>query len=207
MNRTDALALLCLPEPVTAEDIRTAFRRKVKQAASGEDRLRQLILARDFLIKGMKSDRQPLHIIEDHILTISLSQAIHGGGDLPAGLRDGERLHGFTIRIQTEDGVSVSGSDIWMTAQVPARCLHLGGRAGIDTPHGPRMVPVERQTLPGSCLRLKGLGLPATERHKAGDLHVRLETAPARAAVKLLRDFQKQWNREPRPCALHLLSN
>ncbi|MDV6332873.1 DnaJ C-terminal domain-containing protein [Asticcacaulis sp. 201] len=94
-DRSEALDVLGLPPHAHGEDIRIAFRQRLKQAhpdlTGGTDaRLRRLILARDLL---MSDDKNPVEVatslrefqntnaVHDGIvpLSISLQQAIHGG--------------------------------------------------------------------------------------------------------------------------------
>jgi curved DNA-binding protein len=125
---------------------------------------------------------------------------------LPAGLRDGEKLRLkiegaarpeqlFRVHIVTENGMSVSGNDISMPATVEARIYFNGGQTVIQTPHGPREVEIGRAVETGAQLSLAGLGLPATDVHPCGDLHVRLEASAnvVRAWSEARAEFGKKW--------------
>lgn len=95
LNRTEALSELGLKNSAQDEDIRSAFRLRLKQAHpdihGGTDaRLRRLILARDLLMSDAKNiteptdNSQPLcaaHTLGDGAapLTITLTEALHGG--------------------------------------------------------------------------------------------------------------------------------
>lgn len=113
VHRADALVELGLTEAVSDDDVRAAFRARLKEAHpdlnGGTDvLLRRLILARDLLIQDVKSEPEPAAEQKDLTdaaipLRINLAQALHGGEALlsgvktlrlmlPAGLRDGERL-------------------------------------------------------------------------------------------------------------------
>ncbi len=88
LHRDDALHVLGLAAPASDEDVRNAFRARLKEAHpdlnGGNDvLLRRLIRARDLLTQGVNStpdavDRQA--VTDSAIpLTISLDQALHGG--------------------------------------------------------------------------------------------------------------------------------
>ena len=249
-NRADALDALGLAGLVSDDDIRAAFRMKLKGAHpdinGGTDALlRRLILARELLMSDNKkiphapdllqNFTKPVSDLERSIrLDISLQQAICGGEmtaevpaleasapdeeltsltqmktlnvPLPAGLRNGDILRLptegavredqlFRIHIDAGDGVRVWGNDIWMTTRIEARVFATGGLARIDTPHGPHDVAIEKDAPRGSSLCLKGLGLPATDRSPAGDLHVRLEAMMNRVVsyAESLREFRLKW--------------
>ncbi|CAL4867912.1 Chaperone protein DnaJ [Asticcacaulis sp. MM231] len=103
LNRADALNELGLKDCALDEDIRSAFRQRLKQAHpdihGGTDcRLRRLILARDLLMSEAKTISEPAdNAINFHAdntlgdgatpLTITLAQALYGGtvtADVPA---------------------------------------------------------------------------------------------------------------------------
>jgi curved DNA-binding protein len=96
LHRHDALVELGLSPSATDNDIRDAFRARVKAAHpdlnGGNDvMLRRLIRARDLLIQDMSSDQQSIepHAVTDSAitLTISLDHALRGGEisvDVPA---------------------------------------------------------------------------------------------------------------------------
>ncbi|MEI9906480.1 MAG: DnaJ C-terminal domain-containing protein [Asticcacaulis sp.] len=244
-SRADAFAELGLSPASSDDEVRDAFRLRIKAAHpdlnGGTDTLlRRLILARDLLMADTRRVAGPelLHTLanghEPVRLDITLAQAI-GGGDISAevpaleiaapheeltsltqmkrltvplrpGLRNGDivsvRIDGavraeqpFRIHIAAGDGVRVWGEDIWMTAALEARLFAIGGSATIDTPHGAQEIALEKETAQGSSLCLKGLGLPATETHPAGDLHIRLEARAAeiKPFTEALGTFRQRW--------------
>ena len=88
LHRDDALHELGLAAPATDEDVRNAFRARLKDAHpdlnGGNDvLLRRLIRARDLLTQGMNSMPNTIDtqaVTDSAItLTISLDQALHGG--------------------------------------------------------------------------------------------------------------------------------
>jgi len=122
---------------------------------------------------------------------------------LPAGLRDGDKLrltvYGaarpeqlFRIHIVADAGARIDGDDIHVSADVEARIYFAGGRAVIATPHGPREVDILRGQ---TSLVLQGLGLPATARHRCGDLYLTLKPAGAarRPWTEARDEFRRKW--------------
>ncbi|UDF04551.1 DnaJ C-terminal domain-containing protein [Asticcacaulis sp. AND118] len=242
MNRTSALSVLGLSEPVSSSHVQAAFRRLAKRAhpdLNGTDvPLRRLILARDLLMRQIRNGPDISEIIEElsdpaEPLRVSVETAVNGGGivtdvpmplelihdagpgrslmhrkhlriTLPAGLREGDRLrlkaarpggteHVFRIEIERRDDLHAAGHDLFLTAPVDARRLQRGGHIALDTPHGAQSIDLA-DTVDGK-LTLKGLGLPTTAKHPAGDLHVTLEAVhrPMRPASDLLAEFHNRW--------------
>ena len=119
---------------------------------------------------------------------------------LPAGLRPGDlvRAGGETFRVimRPEGDTVVRGSDLWVTARVPAAVLKTGGRVALATPVGRRIIWISKKAGDRRLVRLEGQGLPARGDHTAGSLFVRLapetetKDSPARA---LLRRFAEAW--------------
>src|SRR5690606_25126160 len=98
----------------------------------------------------------------------------------------------FQIDIK-DDGFGVFGDDIWMQAEIESALFQSGGKAVIETPHGPVTVRIEPGCVPGSCLTLAGLGLPATEQHPKGKLHIRLLPKAERPYAERARAFRNRW--------------
>ncbi len=242
-HRDDALRELGVAVNASGDDIRNAFRARLRDAHpdlnGGSDViLRRLILARDMLMKDIKPATEAFErqaVTDSAIaLTISLHQALHGGEvfveapalehahasetlvslrqtkrlrvTVPAGLREGERRSLpcdsnadapplFAIHIDAGANRRVFGDDIWATAAIDERVFFSGGRATIDTPWGLREIEIGRAFPRGSSLCLKGLGLPASETHAAGHLHIRLEAREVkpRAYSETLSDFRQKW--------------
>lgn len=147
-----------------------------------------------------------LELIRDNLPVQSLMHRKTLRITLPKGLRPGDRLrlkaapnhhseYVFRVEITCDEGTHIAGDDLWMTAELDPRRLYVGGPTVIDTPHGPQDVEIARSLPKGACLCLKGLGLPATERHPAGNLYIRLEekAVPVRPAADLLADFHHKW--------------
>lgn len=118
---------------------------------------------------------------------------------LPPGLRTGQtvRADGALYRVAYRGGeVTIRGDDLWITVGVTPAVLSEGGRIQIRTPAGERDVWVSRKAGARGLVRLPGAGLPATGKHRHGDLFIRLTAGPPRpesAAKTLLRRFAAAW--------------
>jgi curved DNA-binding protein len=130
---------------------------------------------------------------------------------LPKGLRAGEALRLRRVASDGGDllvhiifldraGVTVKGDDLWLEVAAKGR-VKPGARLEVDTPRGRRALTAPKDWSEGRPIRLKGQGLPARGRHKAGDLILKLKLEPAAAAAatkeptsrKLLRRFSARW--------------
>gem|GEM_PF-826332 len=85
-SHAEALTELGLSETAQDEDIRRAFRQRLKQAhpdinGGADIRLRRLILARDLLMSDIRKTPEPIQFSDDYTLTlaITLRQALSGG--------------------------------------------------------------------------------------------------------------------------------
>lgn len=128
---------------------------------------------------------------------------------IPAGLRSGEHLRlrdagndgedlFLPVLIRASGGLSVLGSDLFMTAPASQRVLQDGGRIEIDTHDGVRTAWVVAGLQSPVRICLKGLGLPARGARPAGRLFVTLTPsadAPS-AAEDLLARFTRVWTPE-----------
>jgi curved DNA-binding protein len=118
--------------------------------------------------------------------------------ELPAGLRDGERLSAegadFVVAIQADPEMIVRGHDVWVTVRVSPQTLAQGGRGAVETPFGRRIIWINREAGRRGLVRLVGQGLPARGAHPRGHLFLRLE-AEARESVAraMLRRFAAVW--------------
>lgn len=116
------------------------------------------------------------------------------------GVRGGETLvvdgETVTARIAGGAGVEVRGSDVWVSASVPASLLAEGGRATVATPLGAKTLWISRKVAARRVVRLAGLGLPARGAWAAGDLCIRLiadDAAPESALGAQRRRFASDW--------------
>ena len=246
----EALNQLGLHRTANPDDIRNAFRARVKSAHpdlhGGTDaRLRQLILARNLLMSDRKYKSEITDLKETSVseirtshgfisLSITLDYALRGGEiimdvpalevstiderltsltemrtirvKLPKGLRDDEKaclkVSGaareeafFRIHIDPNVNCRVWGDDIWMTAEIEPYLMQAGGRALIETPHGPQSIQIDKDIPRGASLCLAGKGLPATETCPAGNLYIRIEalSESQRDGARALTDFRSRW--------------
>ena len=119
---------------------------------------------------------------------------------LPPGMRPGEAIRAagaeLIIRLQARPDMMVRGDDLWLTVDVDPVLLAQGGRIGVDTPLGRRIVWITRNAGARGLVRLPAQGLPARGRHRQGHLFLRLAPlaqtvdSPTRA---MLRQFAAAW--------------
>ncbi len=214
-----ARALLGLSHHAGTEEARRAFRAAAKLAhpdRPGGDaaQFRKIVAA----YRALQSSPSlpaiaPPRIVEPHV-EIDVLIAL-GGGEaeavladgrrirtrIPPGARHGERLRiagGFkvAVRIAGDETMLVRGSDVWVTAILPAALLDQGGRAVVQTPVGARTLWITSKAGGRGLVRLPAKGLPARAAFPQGDLYIRLipeggtAEGPARAQ---LRKFAAAW--------------
>jgi len=119
---------------------------------------------------------------------------------VPAGARHGEVLQAvgekIKLRIRAETAIQVRGSDLWVSAEAPARLLEDGGRVTVETPLGPKALWVTGKIAERRLVRLEGQGLPARGDYAAGSLFIRLipdSGAPESPARAQLKKFAAAW--------------
>ena len=216
LTEHEARAILGLPPDAAREMLAGAFRIAVKAAhpdrAGGDPEQFRLVLeAYRFLqaAPDAPAEAPPGAPFVDMPLWV----AIAGGEvelDLPSGRRvrvavvpgvreretlevDGETV---TARIACGETVEVRGSDVWVTARIPAALLAEGGRATVATPLGAKTLWISRKVAQRRVVRLPGLGLPARGAWAAGDLCIRLlpdGEAPESASRAQLKKFAADW--------------
>lgn len=204
-------------------EIRRAFRDAAKRAhpdrpGGSAERFRQVVEAyRVLQDAGRPADRilQPpaRRAQAETALSISPLTAMRGGAadhrladgrtirlTLPPGLRSGDTVRAgeaqLTVSVRGEADMMVRGDDLWLTVPVPPRTLAEGGRLGLDTPLGRRIVWVTKKAGERGLVRLEGQGLPARGRHGQGHLFLRLspmKSSTDSAARTLLRRFAAAW--------------
>jgi len=197
IDAASARRLLGIAPDATAEDLRRAFNRAVKQAhpdrpGGDGERLRQVIEAYRRLDPVVPA-REPSEAAAR--LEIPLAQAMAGGWArlrlddgreasvrLPAGLRAGDRVRiagrTFRIAIASGPGAAIAGDDLLMTATIDPALMICGGRLAIETPAGTTSVRLSAADVARGFVRMPGMGLPARGARAAGDLLLRLKPAP-----------------------------
>lgn len=120
--------------------------------------------------------------------------------DLPAGMRAGDTARAGNVALEVAirgDGeMMVRGDDLWITVKIEPRLLAEGGRIGVETPLGRRIVWITRKACERGLIRMVGQGLPARGRHRQGHLFLRLAADSASgdsAARAQLRRFAAAW--------------
>lgn len=221
MTLSEARALLGVRPQASPTDLRRAFRDAAKAAhpdreGGSSDRFRRVMAAYRQLEEASAeviAPRVSTTAAEHGKLVISPLQAWNGGAvehrmadgrtlriRLPVGLRNGDlvRAEGeaFEVAIESREGMTVRGDDLWLTVQVPARVLEEGGRVAVVTPIGRRILWVSKKAGERRLVRAPGLGLPARGRRPQGCLFVRLapKSGPLDSAARtLLRRFTAVW--------------
>lgn len=102
----------------------------------------------------------------------------------------------YEVAVRGDGQVMVRGDDVWISVALDPRLLAEGGRIGLETPLGRRVVWITKKAGERGLIRLIGQGLPARGRHRQGHLFLRL-TAQKRttdtAAQTLRRRFAAAW--------------
>lgn len=221
LARQSACAVLGVSLDADEHALRAAFREAAKRAhpdrpGGDAERFRDILDAYH-LLKGRHLVPAPYRphpaAPEAEILAIHPKTAMNGGAvtsraaagkrvrvNLPAGLRNGDLVRAgermFRISIVEADDMQVRGHDLWLTAAIAPEVLKHGGRAGVDTPFGRRIVWVTKRAGERGLVRVTGHGLPARDEHPRGDLFLRLTAAaeiPESNARALLRRFAAAW--------------
>ena len=181
LTEHDARAILGLAPEARREMLAGAFRIAVKAAhpdrpGGDPEQFRRVLEA--YRLLQAAPDAPAEAPVGAPFVDMPLWVAIAGGEvelDLPSGRRvrvavvpggrdretlevDGETV---TARIACGETVEVRGSDVWVTARIPAALLAEGGRATVATPLGAKTLWISRKVAQRRVVRLPGLGLPA----------------------------------------------
>jgi curved DNA-binding protein len=216
LTEHDARAILGLAPDARREMLAGAFRIAVKAAhpdrpGGDPEQFRQVLEA--YRLLQAAPDAPAEAPLGAPFVDMPLWVAIAGGEvelDLPSGrrvrvavvpgVRDRETLEvdgeTVTARIACGEAVEVRGSDVWVTARIPAALLAEGGRATVATPLGAKTLWISRKVAQRRVVRLPGLGLPARGAWAAGDLCIRLAPegeAPESASRARLKKFAADW--------------
>ena len=98
------------------------------------------------------------------------------GRGAPTGM-GGQRGDLFLrVTVAAHPDLSRKGNDLEMDASIPMSSFLLGGQVSVATLDGERTLKVPSGALPGTRLRLKGLGVPHVENNeRRGDFYIRLK--------------------------------
>ncbi|MBR7620941.1 DnaJ domain-containing protein [Phenylobacterium sp. 20VBR1] len=120
--------------------------------------------------------------------------------DLPPGMRAGDTVRAgnaeLEVAIRGDGEMMVRGDDLWITVKIEPRLLAEGGRIGVETPLGRRVVWLTKKAGERGLIRLVGQGLPSRGRHRQGHLFLRLaadSVTSDSAARAQLRRFAAAW--------------
>lgn len=121
---------------------------------------------------------------------------------VPAGVDDGDRIRisgegdagqnggepgdlYIIISVVEHPSYRREGQDIYMTAQLPETLARSGGELTVESLRGALKVHVPEGLASGTCMRLRGQGLPSPRGGNAGDLYITFECAESDAQTKL----------------------
>ena len=109
--------------------------------------------------------------------------------DIPAGVRDGQRLklngkghesrkgrNGdlyLIVHVEEDENIERKEQDLFTTLKVGAGDAALGREAKIEHPEGKLKIEIPEGTQPGQVLRVRGKGMPA--RRGSGDLYIKID--------------------------------
>jgi len=109
--------------------------------------------------------------------------------DIPAGVRDGQRLklngkghesrkgrNGdlyLIVKVKTHSKIERRDHDLYTTLKVGVADASLGIEAKIDHPEGKLKIDIPQGTQPGQVLRVRGKGMPS--RRGSGDLYIKID--------------------------------
>lgn len=220
MTRDQARRLLKLGATPSAEEVRAAYRAALMTAhpdqGGTEDKLRLVLDAYRMLDttvrEPMGSDFEAVEPLGDRI-EITPVIAVVGGRvstrlpdgrrvsvNVPKGLRQGDKLKikdvVMSVTIKGRREMFVAGDDLCMMVRTTAQVLLDGGRVTVKMPTGPKALWVSKPADSNHIVRVMGQGLPATSRHKQGNLILKLvpERGPkdSRTRVKV-KKFTDDW--------------
>ena len=217
LTHPEALAILGLSLDDGPERLAGAFRAAAKQAhpdrGGDAERFREILEAYRLLQSVWRDSSVLAAVSLTDAVEVAPLLAIAGGEAwailadgrkvrtaVPAGVRAGETLwvagREVVVRIQADTTLQVRGSDVWITATVPAVVLAEGGRANLATPLGERSFWITRKIADRRLARIEGEGLPARADFPQGDLFIRLvpdTEGQESAARSQLRKFAAAW--------------
>ena len=111
-----------------------------------------------------------------------------GGGDLI-----------ITLNVESPADYELNGLTLTKKVNVDVYTAVLGGKVGVETPHGKINMPIAKGTQSGKKLRLKGKGMPDYDKQGTfGDLilevQIKVPTDLSEKEISLFEDLQAQRN-------------
>ncbi len=223
LTRDQARRVLGVSSKATQAQIRAAYRTGLKTAhpdhGGTEERLRLVLEAFRTLDEESQAGSGGANWGEDRFesggdrLEITPVICVVGGRvqtrlsdgrrvtvSLPPGLRQGDKVKVkdvvLSISIKGRREMFVSGDDLCMMVRTTAQVLLEGGRVMVKMPTGPKTLWVSKPADANHIVRVMGQGLPATSRHKQGNLILKLvpERGPKDTRLRArLRKFAGDW--------------
>jgi len=111
--------------------------------------------------------------------------------DIPAGVKDGQRLKVagkgnetkkgrpgdliIRVSVETHDSLERRESDLFTTAKVGIGDVALGAEITVPTPDSEIQVEIPEGTQPGQVLRVNGKGMPSRRGRGYGDLFIKID--------------------------------
>jgi molecular chaperone DnaJ len=128
---------------------------------------------------------------------------------IPAGVDDGQRIrlkgkgepgvHGgpsgdlfVDVHVAHDELFARKGRHITTTVHVPVTEALLGTTVSVPTLDDPVIVKINAGTAPGTTMRVKGKGVPATGKHHAGDMLVTVQVDLPHKLTKHQKDLVEQ---------------
>lgn len=219
MTRDQARRLLGVGAKASADEIRAGYRNMLKRAHpdhGGSDEMLRLVLEAyrlleeqaqpagdDFTAQAPAGDRleiTPVIAVVGGRVATRLPDGRRVNVSLPKGLRQGDKIKVkdvvMSIAIKGRREMFVAGDDLCMMVRTTAQVLLEGGRVTVKMPTGPRTLWVSKPSDSNHIVRVLGAGLPATKRHKQGNLILKLvpERGPKDSRLRAkVKKFTNDW--------------
>lgn len=167
---------------------------------------------------GGSRGRTPRRTNTQATLPLSFDEAFAGVGkvvqidgqkiklNIKPGAKDGQKLKVtgkgrsggdliITLNVGRPVGYDLSGLNLSKTVDVDLYTAVLGGKIGVDTPHGKINMPITKGTQSGKKLRLKGKGMPDYDKQGTfGDLilevQIKVPTNLSEKETSLFKELQ-----------------
>jgi len=180
--------------PMRGRDIEAEIVVSLQEVLHGAERV--LSLRRDNQGGGGEGDTMRVRIPKG----VLQGQLIRCAGLGEPGFNGGERGDLFLrVVLQRHPDLTPDGSDLHCEFGIAPWKAVLGGKATINTPHGPVTIRIPEASEVGTQLRLRGKGLPTGNGDSLGDLYARIVvelpdpplTSEQREAWENLRDLSQ----------------